>query len=86
MWHIVLAGCNHIYSEGLKIILATTEHTLDSCELNLEDIQSKLSGAKDVVLLNSDKGISEDIKTYLQSIKYFYQKKKARKRNHNCAD
>ncbi|ANZ96531.1 response regulator transcription factor [Brochothrix thermosphacta] len=67
MGHIVLAGCNHIYSEGLKIILATTEHTLDSCELNLEDIQSKLSGAKDVVLLNSDKGISEDIKTYLQT-------------------
>lgn len=67
MGHIVLAGCNHIYSEGLKIILAQTEHTLSSSDLTLEALQANVKGAQDIVLLNSDKGITDEIKAYLKA-------------------
>ncbi|EUJ40972.1 response regulator transcription factor [Brochothrix campestris] len=67
MGHIVLAGCNHIYSEGLKIILAQTEHTLSSADLTLESLKENVKGAQDIVLLNSDKGITDEIKAYLKA-------------------
>lgn len=67
MGHIVIAGCNHIYSEGLKIILAQTEHTLSSAELTFESLKANVKGAQDIVLLNSDKGITDEIKAYLKS-------------------